>query len=128
MRVHKSHSLLFSKDMNFGKQKFDVKQVEDEKFMFNVKQLKMSKYMKYIWQWILVPKCYTWGSLSTPLNKSVTCFLLKYGDYYKKDQKRHAVFSWMECFPFVLLTIYFLHVIIFVLCMFSHSHTHVLGK
>ena len=36
--------------MNFGKQKFDVKQVEDEKFMFNVKQLKMSKYMKYIWQ------------------------------------------------------------------------------
>ena len=40
--------------MIFGKQKFDVKQAEDEQiYVFNVKQLKMNKFMKYIWQLII---------------------------------------------------------------------------
>ena len=34
--------------MIFGKQKFDVKQAEDEQiYVFNVKQLKMNKFIKY---------------------------------------------------------------------------------
>ena len=48
-----SRSLLFVKDMIFGKQKFDIKLLEDEQFMFNVKQLKMNKFIKYIWQLII---------------------------------------------------------------------------
>ena len=57
--------------MIFGKQKFDVKQLEDLKmnnFMFNVTQLKMSRFIKYIWQLIIstsnatleVPSLHPW--------------------------------------------------------------------
>ena len=49
----KRRSRLFGKHKISGKQKFDVKQVEDEHFMFNVKQLKINKFIKYIWQLII---------------------------------------------------------------------------
>ena len=39
--------------MIFGKQKFDMKQLEYEQFMFNFKHLKMNKFIKYIWQLII---------------------------------------------------------------------------
>ena len=54
MHAHKfikSRSLLFAKDMIFGKQKFDVLKINN--FMFNVKQLKMNKFKKYIWQLVI---------------------------------------------------------------------------
>ena len=48
-----SHSLLFAKDMIFGKQKFDFKRLDMNSIMCNVKQLKMNKLIKYIWQLII---------------------------------------------------------------------------
>ena len=41
--------------MILWKQKFDAKEAEviEAKLMFNVKQLKMNKFIKYIWQLII---------------------------------------------------------------------------
>ena len=51
MRAHKSiksRSLLFAKDMIFGKQSLTSHNLKINSFMFNVKQLKMNKFKKYI--------------------------------------------------------------------------------
>ena len=39
--------------MIFGKQKFDVKQLNMNKFISDVKQLKINKFIKSIWQLII---------------------------------------------------------------------------
>ena len=39
--------------MFFGKQKFDVKQLEMNKFIFRIKQLKMNIFIKSVWQLII---------------------------------------------------------------------------
>ena len=40
-----SHSLLFAKDIFFGKQKFDIKKLKLNKFIFDAKQLKRNKFI-----------------------------------------------------------------------------------
>ena len=58
MPVHKtinSSSLLFAKDMIFGK-RLTSNNLKMNNIMLNVEQLKMKKFIKYIWQLIIVPR------------------------------------------------------------------------
>ena len=48
-----SHSLLVAKDLIFGKQNLTPNKLKMNKFMFNVKHLKLNKFIKYIWQLII---------------------------------------------------------------------------
>ena len=64
-----SRSLLLAKDVIFGKQKFDGKQLKMNKFTFDVKQLnRINKFIKSIYQLIIsTSSATTCGTLATPV-------------------------------------------------------------